>query len=258
MESQFHESAANTAQQRHLGRHRSPCAMTRNISDSEGMASLLGGSGLFVAGLATGKWRGALMCAIGGALLYRGWTGHCHLYESLGLDSATHPPQASVPAQQGKKVERVVVIQQPPEMLYSFWRDFENLPKVMQHLDRVIVLDDKRSRWFANGPLGVSVEWEAEIINDRENEMIAWRSLPGSQVETAGSVHFRPLDENRGTAVTVSMKYNPPAGKLGDAIASMLGSGLGQQLAQDLQQLKLFMESDSARLHEPSPESQQH
>ena len=89
----------------------------------------------------------------------------------------------------------------------------------------------------------MSVEWDAEIFNERDKELIAWRSLPGGDIETAGSVHFQPLGEGRGTAVNVSMKYNPPGGKLGDAVASLLGSGLARQIKDDLHRFKSIMEA---------------
>jgi uncharacterized membrane protein len=91
--------------------------------------------------------------------------------------------------------------------------------------------------------VGRTVEWDAEIIEDRENEMIAWRSLPGSAVDTAGSIHFKEQSHNRGTQVTVSLKYDPPAGKLGAWLATFTGDGLAQKLAADLRDFKRTMET---------------
>src|SRR5438552_12278155 len=104
----------------------------------------------------------------------------------------------------------------------------------MRHLKNVQTLDNQRSHWVAEGALGKDVEWDAEIINERENEMLAWRSLPGGDIDTAGSVHFKPLGHDRGTQVTISMKYNPPAGRLGEALAELLGDGLEEKLDEDL------------------------
>lgn len=215
----------------------------RNINTREQTLSLIGGATLLVAGIGKGKMSGLLMTLLGGGLLYRGWTGHCHAYDALGIDTAEHPDATAIPAKQGVKVEKSLTIQKPAEELYEFWRDLENLPRVMRHLKQVEQLPGQRSRWIAKGPLGQTLEWEAEIINERDAEMISWRSLPGSSVDSAGSVHFKSLPNDRGTQVTVTMKYNPPGGRLGDRIAWLFGADLNQELADDLQHLKRMMET---------------
>jgi uncharacterized membrane protein len=186
---------------------------------------------------------GLLAGVVGGSLIYRGVSGHCVMYEALGLNSAKHNPSVAVPAQQGSKIERTITVNRSPEELYSFWRNFENLPRVMKHLERVEQIDDKRSRWTAKGPFDKPVEWTAEIITDRHPEVISWRSLEGSEVDTAGSVRFKRMEGDRGTAVTISMKYDPPGGKVGATIASMFGRGLEQELDHDLHQFKSLMEA---------------
>jgi uncharacterized membrane protein len=186
------------------------------------------------------------MGLLGAGLLHRGATAHCYVYDFLGVDTAEHNPATAVPAQEGVKVEHTIAVNLPAEQLFAFWRDVENLPRAMRHLKHIEALDRQRSHWVAEGPLGVTVEWDAEIFNERENELIAWRSLPGGDLETAGSVHFRPLGEGRGTAISVSMKYNPPGGKLGASIASLLGSGLEHEMAEDLRRFKSVMEAGEA------------
>jgi uncharacterized membrane protein len=215
----------------------------QNISEVERWGSIAGGALLVLAGLSRGRGTGLLLGLAGGALVYRGVTGHCHCYEALGINSAEHNLATAVPAQEGVKVEHTIAVNVPAEQLYSFWRDVENLPRVMRHIKRIDALDRRRSHWVAAGPLGMSVEWNAEVFNERENELIAWRSLPGGDIETAGSVHFQPQGEGRGTAVNVSMKYNPPGGKFGDAVASLLGSGLARQIKDDLYRFKSAMEA---------------
>jgi uncharacterized membrane protein len=215
----------------------------QNVGDTERLISALGGSVLVLAGLSRGKLGGLLLASLGGALVHRGWTGHCHGYEAFGIDTAQHNPATAVPARQGVKLEKSIAVNRSPSELYAFWRNVENLPRVMRHLRRVEAIDRDRSRWAAKGPLGSTVQWQAEVIGDREPELIAWRSLPDSQVDTAGSVHFTPLSHDRGTAVAVSLKYNPPAGKVGDAVASLLGSGLEQELEEDLRRFKSMMEA---------------
>jgi uncharacterized membrane protein len=113
----------------------------------------------------------------------------------------------------------------------------------MRHLKSVTVIDETRSRWEALAPRGKTVEWEAEIISDIENERIAWRSLPGSKVQNAGSVHFRPAPGNRGTVVTVELQYNPPAGIVGAVVAWMSGEEPSLQIKDDIHRLKQALEA---------------
>jgi uncharacterized membrane protein len=215
----------------------------QNISEVERWGSLALGAVLVLAGFSRGRGTGLLLGLAGGALVYRGVTGHCHGYDILGINTAEHNLATAVPAQEGVRLEYSIAVNRPPEQLFSFWRDVENLPRVMRHVKRVEAIDRQRSHWVAEGPLGVSVEWDAEVFNERDNELIAWRSLPGGDIETAGSVHFRTLGEGRGTAINVSMKYNPPGGKIGAAVASLLGSGLERQVRDDLQRFKAVLEA---------------
>jgi uncharacterized membrane protein len=220
------------------------CSKNRvNVGFFERVFSAAAGAGLAAYGLGNAKRGGLVLGALGGALAYRGLTGHCSCYSALGLDTARHNDATVIPSGQGDKVEKSVVINRPAAELYSFWREVENLPKIMQHLEKVESIDRQKSHWTACGPLGKRVEWDAEIFNDRENEAIAWRSLEGSQVDTSGSVHFKPLGHDRGTAVTVSLKYNPPAGKVGAWVATLLGENPAQIIAEDLRRFKRFMET---------------
>jgi uncharacterized membrane protein len=234
-------------------RARGKAALPQNVSDGERFGSMAAGALLLLTGLPRGGLRGIVSILAGGGLLYRGITGHCHLYEALGVDTAERSPATAVPAHQGVKVEQTIAIQRSPAELYAFWRNLQNLPRVMRHLSSIEPLEGQRSRWVARGPMGSSVQWDAEIINERENELIAWRSLPGGDVETAGSVHFRPLNGDRGTAVAVSMKYNPPAGKVGHWLASLLGSSLQQELDEDLRAFKSLMETGAVVTTENQP-----
>jgi len=216
---------------------------TQNVGEGERLISLAAGGVLGLAGLARGGTRGLALAAIGAGLAYRGYTGHCHTYGALGLNTSKRKPSTGVPAQQGCKIEKTIIVESTPEELYKFWRRFDNLPKVMRHLKSVDSGDKQLSHWVAEGALGKDVEWDAEVINERENEMIAWRSLPGGDVDTAGSVHFERLGTGRGTEVTVSMKYNPPAGKVGATVAALLGEGLEDKLEEDLKSFKQVMET---------------
>jgi len=146
-------------------------------------------------------------------------------------------------AQGGTQVKRSLIINRPPEELYQFWRDFENLPRIMHHLETVRVTGEGRSHWVAKAPAGTTVQWDAEITEDRPNELIAWRSLPGADVDNSGSVRFEPATGNRGTVVRVEINYTPPGGALGAAVAWLSGKDPGQQAQESLRTFKQVMET---------------
>jgi uncharacterized membrane protein len=146
-------------------------------------------------------------------------------------------------AQVGVRVEQVVTINRSIDEVYRFWRSFENFPQFMRHVKRVEVLDDRHSRWTAKAPAGMSVHWDAEIVQDLESEWLAWRSLPGSQVDHNGSVRFALAPGARGTEVRVQMEYKPPAGRFGRVIAMMFGEEPEQQIREDLRRFKQLMET---------------
>jgi len=215
-----------------------------NVSDAERMASLLGGSVLGLFGLSRGSLAGLALAALGGGLVYRGWTGHCDLYATLGVRTAPHRgPATSVPAHQGIRLEKGVFIHRSPAEVYEFWRNLQNLPRFMSHLQSVHNLGNLRSHWVAKAPFGLSVQWDAEIIQDHPNELIAWRSLPGSDVDSAGSVHFQTLRGGRGTEVRVVLKYDPPAGRFGAAMAMLFGEDPDQTMQEDLRHFKHLLEA---------------
>lgn len=217
-----------------------------NVAGSERLASLAGGGILAAYGLSRRSTAGLLLAAIGGALAYRGVTGHCHLYDALGIDTAADREERRrrpIPAKQGVRIEESTTILRSPEELYSYWRKLDNLPRVMPHLVSVTDAGNNRWHWVARGPAG-NVEWDAELIADRPNELISWRSVEGSTVASAGSVRFRPAPANHGTEVHVSLSYLPPAGKLGAAIAWLAGVDPHIEIREDLRNLKRMMETD--------------
>jgi uncharacterized membrane protein len=118
----------------------------------------------------------------------------------------------------GIKVERSITVNRPPDVLYDFWRNFENLPLIMNHLESVKVLDDKRSHWIAKGPAGTSMEWDSELTKEIKDEQLDWQSLPGSEVTNFGSVLFKKAPADRGTEVKMIFSYDPPAGFSGSSV----------------------------------------
>lgn len=151
--------------------------------------------------------------------------------------------QSGAGAPSGIQVRKAITIAKPADEIYSFWRDFRNLPRFMQHLEAVEVLDDRRSRWTARAPAGSTVEWDAEIVEDTPNERIAWRSVGKADVDNQGSVTFRDAPGDRGTEVLVELRYDPPGGKLGALVAKLFGEEPSQQVGADLRALKQVLET---------------
>jgi uncharacterized membrane protein len=219
-----------------------------NVGNVERWASAVGGGALALYGLTRGTLGGVALALAGGALIYRGASGHCNVYEAMSVSSAEEgtswrSPVVSVKGGSGVKVEKTMTINRSPEELYRFWRNFENLPRIMSHLESVRVTGEGKSHWVAKAPAGTTVEWDAEVYNEKENELIAWRSLEGADVDNAGSVRFQAAPGGRGTEVRVVVKYDPPAGKLGAAIAKLFGEEPEQQIREDLRRFKQFMET---------------
>ena len=208
-----------------------------NIGDASRWASLIGGGALVLYGLSKGSLRGALMAVAGGGLVYRGVT----------------TGQETTEMNQSIKVEKTVTINKSPEELYRLWHNFENLPTFMKHLKSVKVYDEKRSHWIANAPLGNSVEWDAEIINDQENSLIAWASVEGADIDNSGFVRFQPAPGGRGTEVKVVMEYNPPGGVIGATVAKLFGEEPEQQIGDDLRRFKQLMEAGEIATTEGQP-----
>jgi uncharacterized membrane protein len=150
-------------------------------------------------------------------------------------------------------VETSLVVNRAPDELYRFWRDFENLPKFMDHLESVRVTGDKTSHWKAKGPAGTSVEWEAEIINETPGELIAWRSVEPADVEHAGAVRFERAPGGRGTIVRVKLQYRPIAGRWGAMAAKLLGQAPEQQIRTDLRRFKQLIETGEIARTEGQP-----
>ena len=143
----------------------------------------------------------------------------------------------------GLKLEERVIINRPPAEIYSFWRRFENLPRFMRHIDSVTESGRGTSHWRLKTSHGKAYEWDARLIEDKPGQMISWQSLEGADVDNAGSVWFIPTADGTGTEVKVSMKYSPPGGKLGIALAKFFGDSAEKEMAEDLHRLKILLEA---------------
>jgi len=227
-----------------------------NISQAERIVSAIGGGILAAAGLKKRSAAGVALAVIGGDLLRRGITGHSFAYEAMGVRTATNgqgEETTSVPYELGVRVDKSITIARPPQEVYEFWRRLSNLSRFMKNVESVTEIDDQHSHWVVQAPAGRKVQWHAVVHNEVPGEMIAWRSMPGADVDNAGSVWFREAPAGRGTEVKVELQYNPPAGALGAVFASFWGKEPSQQIQEDLHRLKAILETGEIPTTEGQP-----
>jgi uncharacterized membrane protein len=216
-----------------------------NMTDKERIGSATAGGLLVAASLSrTGFWRGLLMGA-GLTLVLRGATGRCTFYHELGIDRRDDRHRDGVPGNDGLRIEHAVDIRCPARELYQFWRRLEQLPRILRHVEAVEPTDEWHSHWVARGPLGPPLEWDAEIINERENELIAWQSIHGASLRNAGSVRFEPTYEGL-TRLKVCIELQPVGGPAAITLARLFGTDPQRELTEDLERFKDFAERELA------------
>jgi uncharacterized membrane protein len=165
------------------------------------------------------------------------------LYGARQLWKSTDGRHSPTTANRLATTTRTIVVNREIGDVYGFWSNFESFPRFMRHLKQVSVRKDGRSHWKAYGPGGLLYEWDAEVVQTRPDELIAWRSLPGADVENEGSVRFERAPGGRGTLVRVNLRYSPPAGAAGRAVAMLLGREPGQEVQEDLRRFKQVIET---------------
>jgi uncharacterized membrane protein len=216
--------------------------MTENLATWERGISIGAGASLVWLGSRRANGRAALV-ATGLGLVARGLSGYCPVTAAVaarGTDT-----RRALGGDRGIHLRERVTIAKPVDAVYAAWRDFSNLPAFMDHVERVDLREDGRTHWVVAGPGGTRLEWDAEVINDLRNELIAWRSLEGADVVSAGSVRFEPA-ANGGTEVRLHLQYAPPAGKAGAWLASWLGENPAERVREDLRRFKHRLESGSS------------
>jgi uncharacterized membrane protein len=219
---------------------------TPNVGKVERGASVMAGTLLTYLALKKKGWAGAGMALLGSAFFRRGITGFCYSYQALGIRTAAplENYNATIPYELGIRVDEAITINRPRSEVYTFWRNLENLAEFMEHVESVRMLPGgQKSHWVAKGPANRRMEWDAEIINEVQNELIGWRSLPGSDVPNAGSVHFADAAGGRGTEVRIELQYDPPGGAVGAYVAKLFGEEPSTQIRSDLKRLKTRLEA---------------
>jgi uncharacterized membrane protein len=206
-----------------------------NVGANERALSVVGGSMLAALGLRRGGWAGTALAALGGELIWRGATGHCAGYESLGIDRL----HGSGPV----RVSETVRINRPSYEVYLFCRDFENLPRILGHLESVTHTGEGLSNWKAKSPTGENVEWAVVMDRDVPNEYISWRSHDDAQIYSRGSIRLTPSPIGYGTDAHIQVKYEPRAGHINKFTSMDFGEEPEKQLRADLRRLKQILET---------------
>lgn len=245
-----------------------PDARTRDLTVGIGLRQLTAAAGLLLRGSSpTFLWSrvaGDVMdLALLGGALRRGGPGRGRTVAAtaavagltaVDLAAARRSRRGSVASFRGLELTAAVTVAKTPQEVYDFWRGLERLPSFMEHLQSVEWVGEGRTRWTASAPLGTSVTWDAELTEDVRGEVIAWRSLPGADVDNSGSVRFGPAPAGRGTEVRVHLRYALPGGRLGATFARLLGEDPHQQVEDDLRRAKQVLETGEVVRSDGSPE----
>jgi uncharacterized membrane protein len=212
-----------------------------SIGALERVAALTTATAVVAYGLSRRNLPGVCLAAAATPLAYRGLSGEWprvgNSYSPRGIT------RTALGGNRGIHVRESVRLEKPIDEVYRFWRNLENLPQFMNYLEGVTDLGSGRSRWVAKGPAGTRVKWDAEIINEVENQLIGWQSLPGGDVTTAGSVNFDTVRNGRSTEVSVHFQYAPPASRAGSLLAMIFGREPSQTVREDLRRLKQLLEA---------------
>jgi uncharacterized membrane protein len=227
----------------------------QNLGTPDRVGSLLLGAGLLVVALRNRSLAGLASALAGGALAWRGISGQCPIYASLGIDTSAGDRQGdpSVRYGRGFRVEKSITIARPRGEIFRLWRELEALPRIMSNLEAVRREGRGASHWVLKTTAGREIEWDAEIINEIENELIGWKSKGDSEVRHAGSVHFEDAPGDQGTVVRVILRYDPPGGKGGKMVAGLMRFDAERLISEDLRNLKRKLEAGEIPTVEGQP-----
>lgn len=211
-----------------------------NVGNNERIVSAALGAFLLSSGLGNilkHPIEGLVKTALGGLLLYRGASGNCPVYTSMGKTKGVEHTSAV-------NIRTSLIVNKPKDEVYAFWRKLENLPLFMKHLASVTEIDNKHSHWEAIIPGNIGkVKWNAEIVKEEEGYMIGWQSIPNSMVNNAGKVTFNDAQNGQGTELEVVISYHPPAGELGAGVAKLINPVFEKIIRQDVMNFKDYIET---------------
>ncbi len=210
---------------------------------AERLAAVVGGAALAMLAARDRSWRGLGLAVAGAPLVYRGATGKWPVPRASARRAAAALRRSEL------HVETSLTIERPRQELYEFWRQLENLPRFMRHLESVRQVGHGRSHWVARTPLRRRLEWEAELVDEQEGRLLCWRSLPGSRLRNAGWVLFEDALDGPGTVVRVRIEMSAP--RLGPA--KLVSAAAERQLHEDLRRFKELMEMGEAATTEGQP-----
>jgi uncharacterized membrane protein len=217
-----------------------------NVGPMERVVSVAAGAGLLGIGWKRRMAARLPLLVVGGSLLQRGLTGHCKGYALLGINSA-------VKGEPGVVLQQCITLLAEPDAVYRVWRNLENLPRFMAHVEEVQSLEGDRTLWKVKAPAGGSVQWVARITEDRPGELLSWATLPGSSIHHSGTVRFTRAPGDRGTEVEVLLRYDAPGGRIGVVLARLLGEEPKRQLSEDLRRFKQLLEAGEIATITPQP-----
>jgi uncharacterized membrane protein len=215
-----------------------PSPLQRTAHEVERWAGVAMATAVVAYGLSRRSLSGVAIAATAAPLAYRGITG-----DWPGFANGAADTRVALAGGRGTHVREAIRLEAPLDVVYELWSRFENLPRFMTHLDTVTVLGGGRSHWVARGPAGMPVEWDAELVNHVPNKVIGWRSIPGSDIATAGSVHFSTVRHGRSTQVSVNLQYAAPGGRAAGLLASVLGHDPAHMIREDLRHMKQLLEA---------------
>jgi uncharacterized membrane protein len=217
-----------------------------NVGDAErGLSVTLGAALLAFAVSRRRPFSSLLLLGAGAWLAHRGVTGRCLLYDHLDVGTVEDDEEQRLDAgaHDDLSVETAATIDRPVAEVYAFWRRLENFPLFMKSIVSVTERGAGQSTWVARGPAGETWKWDSEILEDRPNELLVWRSLPGSEVHHHGAVRFQEAPAGMGTEVRVGIEFLPPGGVAGRLIARLARSVPEHAVAEDLRRLKQVLEA---------------
>lgn len=204
------------------------------LGTKERLLSILGGSYLMFKALSNKK-KSFMKATSGGYLLYRGATGHCPISNAIGRSEVDELGDINIITS--------LTINKPRSEVYEFWRKLENLPLVMNHLERVTILDEKYSEWEAKIPGGMgSITWKSEIVEDEPGVRLGWQSVPDSTIENTGNINFRDAGKF-GTEVRAVIAYRAPFGSPGEGVAKLMNPVFKEMVRDDIKNFKKYLET---------------